>query len=126
MGATEGSASMAHAFTKRADLPPLRLVEARHIDPERVDNTTDPRAVLNEACETWEELWCPAVNTLGRGHRVGQRPVPQARTTFLYSHQKGVSDVQETNHKGGRVAPHTVLGAVGRSTHGFRPFVRFV
>ena len=64
-GATAKNASLAHAFVQRAELPALRLVEAHHVDPERTGNTSDPRAILGEAWEKWNGLWCPPPGAAG-------------------------------------------------------------
>ena len=49
-GATLGSASMAHAFVKRAELPPIRLVEANLIGHHKTTGTTPhAKAVLLDA-----------------------------------------------------------------------------
>ena len=57
--ATEGSASRAHALSKRPDLPPLRLAEAAQAYPRSSGITKDTSAisVLKEAHTKWKGLW---------------------------------------------------------------------
>ena len=81
-GMTEGNASLAHAFSKRVDLPPLRIVEAAHIDPAREGDTTDARAIVQEAWVKWKGLWCPQETvsditpTTKIGYNLGKPSVP--------------------------------------------------
>merc|ERR1712086_998643 len=57
--ATEGSASQAHALSKRPDLPPLRLAEAAQSYPKSsgIAKDTSATSVLKEAYGKWKKLW---------------------------------------------------------------------
>ena len=49
---------MAHAFTKRAELPPLRLAEtSKHNAPEGPLLSSHPTEILDEARRKWKPLW---------------------------------------------------------------------
>ena len=52
---------MAHAFIKRAELPPIRLVEANLIGHHSTTKTTShAKAVLIDAWNKWNDLWAPS------------------------------------------------------------------
>ena len=85
--ATEGSASQAHALSKRPDLPPLRLAEAAQSYPKGSGITKDTSAtsVLKEAHAKWKTLW------------VSDHPPPSWQdVTFPQPTLKTITQLRET------------------------------
>ena len=102
--ATEGSASMAHALSKRLELPPLILAEAQQAYPRNSGITKDTSAmsVLNEAHTKWKELWDSPDHTLPEWHDV-VFPQPVLRT--IKELRKTAKSFKNKNHQSRWLAP---------------------